>query len=47
MLSLVRQPCPWWVWAFRIVPAIVGGLAQAAYWSWRLWDYSQQAGPWW
>ncbi|MEU2674469.1 hypothetical protein ABZ622_37580 [Streptomyces sp. NPDC007164] len=42
-----RRPYPWWAWAFLIAPAIVAGLAKATYWSWRLWDYAQQAtGPW-
>ncbi|MFF8458804.1 hypothetical protein ACF06T_30215 [Streptomyces albidoflavus] len=48
MWRFFRQPYPWWVWAFVIVPAIVAGLAKATYWSWCLWDYAQQAtGPWW
>ncbi|WP_165404936.1 hypothetical protein [Streptomyces albidoflavus] len=44
----LSQPYPWWTRVLLIVPKIVEGLVKAIYWSWRLWDYSQQAtGPWW
>ncbi|AKA08995.1 hypothetical protein SAZ_32735 [Streptomyces noursei ZPM] len=48
MWRFFRPPYPWWAWAFLIGPMMVAALAKAGYWSWRLWDYAQDAtGPWW